>query len=454
MTRYFVILADMRTGSNHLEDELARYSGVSTYGELFNPHFLGGPKNDQVLGFDVRARNANPIALLEKLIETDDGLPGFRLFRDHDPRVLAHCLEDPACAKIILTRNPVDSFISLQIARQTGQWWMGDVRKSKTAKIRFDTQAYTAYLESVLRHRSDLRRQLQVSGQTAFFIDYSEINDDKIISGLAAFLGIEPGARSARKRHGRPQNPTAIRDKVTNPSQVDSAARARFQIDPDASPEFEPSPPPMVKGFVACGSRPVVHLALTSHTATVTNEWLTNLDRDRGGTPVTGLNQRDLRKWLRTHENHLSFVVVEHPLLRAFHAYREAVQDDATANPDLRATLINDFGHPDVIADPSSEGLRAFLRFLEPNLKRQTSVGIDRIWSTQTAQIQGLSTVIVPKRIVTLPELSEVLEAPAPETLPSKAELGAIFSKDFNDLVRRAYRRDFLMFGFSDFEVG
>ena len=46
-------------------------------------------------------------------------MPGFRLFHDHDRRIWDHVLADTACAKIVLTRNPLDSYVSRKIAAAT-----------------------------------------------------------------------------------------------------------------------------------------------------------------------------------------------------------------------------------------------------------------------------------------------------------------------------------------------
>ena len=40
----FIVLAGMRTGSNFLEANLNQFPDLKSYGELFNPHFVGGPK--------------------------------------------------------------------------------------------------------------------------------------------------------------------------------------------------------------------------------------------------------------------------------------------------------------------------------------------------------------------------------------------------------------------------
>lgn len=88
---------------------------------------------------DVGDRDRDPQKLIRKMVANGtDVMPGFRLFSDHDQRVLDYVLEDETCAKIILTRNPLDSFISHAIAKKTDQWKLTDLHKRKTAKVDFD----------------------------------------------------------------------------------------------------------------------------------------------------------------------------------------------------------------------------------------------------------------------------------------------------------------------------
>ena len=108
---YFVVFAEMRTGSNFLETNLNAFDGIDCYGEAFNPHFLGYPKTDEILGISQETRDANPQTLLRQIKHQPSGIGGFRYFHDHDPRVLDQCLTDPKCAKIILIRNPIDSYV-------------------------------------------------------------------------------------------------------------------------------------------------------------------------------------------------------------------------------------------------------------------------------------------------------------------------------------------------------
>ena len=97
---YFVVVAEMRTGSNFLEENLNRLDGVTCFGEAFNPSFIGHPKADDLLGVTLEVRESDPLILLDK-IKSADGLCGFRLFHDHDPRIAEVCLSDPRCAKML-----------------------------------------------------------------------------------------------------------------------------------------------------------------------------------------------------------------------------------------------------------------------------------------------------------------------------------------------------------------
>ncbi|MGB3146648.1 MAG: nodulation protein NodH, partial [Paracoccaceae bacterium] len=159
----FVVFAAMRTGSNLLEAELNSFDGVTCHGELFNPAFIGGPAKPKVLGMSKPERDADPGRLLQ-LVQEVGGLNGFRFFPGHDERVLPMLLQDRGCAKIILRRNPLDSYVSLKIARQTGQWRMGDGRTRKEAKATFQAEEFASYRAELEAYYQALQRLLQYSG--------------------------------------------------------------------------------------------------------------------------------------------------------------------------------------------------------------------------------------------------------------------------------------------------
>ena len=103
----FVILAGMRTGSNFLEANLNALPGVTSHGEVFNPHFIGKKDATELFGITLAEREVNPKPLLRKLRSETPGLSGFRFFHDHDARVFDLVIADPGVAKIVLARNPL-----------------------------------------------------------------------------------------------------------------------------------------------------------------------------------------------------------------------------------------------------------------------------------------------------------------------------------------------------------
>jgi len=174
---YFVVLANMRTGSNLLEESLNAFPGIVCHGEAFNPRFIGHAGVDEAHGVTLADRERDPMAFIDRLRGATDGIAGFRLFPDHDDRVLAKCLGDRRCAKVVLARNPVDSYVSWKIARQTGQWWLGDLKSAKSAKAVFDADEFRVFLDRWQGFYGQVRETLQRTGQTAFHIHYDDLRD-------------------------------------------------------------------------------------------------------------------------------------------------------------------------------------------------------------------------------------------------------------------------------------
>ncbi|MEL7114389.1 MAG: nodulation protein NodH, partial [Pseudomonadota bacterium] len=174
---YFVVYAEMRTGSNFLEENINDYPGLTCYGEAFNPVFIGGAKKMELLGVTLEQRESDPFILLDRMRIHTDGLSGFRFFHDHDPRILDKTLNDPRCGKVILTRNPLDSYVSRKIAADTGQWRLNDLKNAKSAKITFVRDEFEAHLDTLQAFQRRLMNGLQVTGQSAFYIGYDDIPD-------------------------------------------------------------------------------------------------------------------------------------------------------------------------------------------------------------------------------------------------------------------------------------
>ncbi len=213
--RYFVILATMRTGSNLLEQIIAGLPGIHCHGEAFNPNFIEGPRKQQALGWTIPERDADPRGFLDAMIEFGGNrLSGFRLFDGHSPIVQARVLRDPACARIVLRRDPLDSFVSLKIAQETDQWMLRNPRRRQTARIRFVASEFGAYRRRHIQHYDQIEAGLRRSGLPALELDYNDLNDPDLPGRLAAYLGLPDGPVTAPDLVR--QNPGGLRGKVIN----------------------------------------------------------------------------------------------------------------------------------------------------------------------------------------------------------------------------------------------
>lgn len=455
---YFVLLAEMRTGSNFLEANLNEMPGLTCHGEAFNPHFIGQKNKSDLFGVTLAMREADPMLLVRRCRENTAGLAGFRYFHDHDPRVLAAVLPDPRCAKIILTRNPVESYVSLKIAAQTGQWLLKDARHQKSAQVRFDPAEFEAHLAQVQAFQVQVLNGLQVSGQTAFYIAYEDIGDLAVLNGLGKFLGVQ-AALEAPSKTLKKQNPEQITDKVVNPGQMEAALARLDRFNLNRTPNFEPRRGGMLPSFHAAARAPLLYLPIRATGEARIRDWLAALD----GAPTQGnFSQKSLRQWKRQATGHLSFTVIRHPVARAHTAFCDYILSDAL--PEARATLKRTYHVP--LPEPdevqSLAGHRAaFLAFLEVmkgNLAGQTSLRIDAAWATQSAVIAGFSQVQPPDLVLREDRLAAGLaflaaEAgrpcpPLPPATHAPFALSDVYDAAIELAAQEAYQRDYIGYGF------
>jgi len=455
----FVLLAGMRTGSNVLEANLNAFAGVTCHGELFNPHFIGTKDRAEFMGIDLVARDRDPLALLDLVLGAGPGLTGFRFFHDHDLRVLDRMLPDPRVAKIILSRNPLDSYVSWKIAQGTGQWKLTNPAALRSARATFDATEFDTWLRRQQAFRQQVRQALQVTGQTAFHISYDEVPDVAVLNGLARFLGVEPRLEAPDPTLKR-QNPGPVRAKVTNPAEMEAALARLDPFGLDQPDDSEPRRTAAVPGYVVAAGAPLVFLPIPGGPEAPVTAWLGALG---AGGVRTGLTHRDLRQWKRAHPGHRSFAVLRHPLLRAHAVFCARVLGGSL--PEMRLRLIRtqgvDLPPSGAAAALTAEAHRAaflgFLRLVKQGLAGQAGLRVDPCWASQTAVLQGFAALRPPDVVLREDRLAEGLARLAQDTgltaPPFEAPLAVPPFRDdeIEHAVREAYARDYLEFGFGPF---
>ncbi|MGC9417403.1 MAG: nodulation protein NodH [Rhodovulum sp.] len=470
----FVIFAAMRTGSNFLEENLNAVPGLRCYGEAFNPHFVGGKDKGALLGVTQAQRDRDPDVLLDAMRRAGDGMPGFRFFHDHDPRVLARVLGDRRCAKIVLTRNPVESYVSQRIARETGQWRLTDMKHARRAQVRFEARDFAQYLDRLQAFQLRLLRALQTSGQTAFYLAYDDIGDAEVLNGLLAFLGVEARIESVSDRLKK-QNPEPLAAKVVNFAEMEQALARFDRFDLSRTPCFEPRRGPAVPGHVAAAESPLLFLPIKGGPVTQVEAWLAALDGAGTGALQRGFTQKSLRQWKRQSPGHRSFTVVTHPLARAHAAFAAHILATGPGSfPVIRAALRQGYGVPLPEAAPGPDydaaahraAFLAFLRFLKGNLSGQTGLRVDASWASQTRVLEGFAQVVLPDMVVRAERLADELPMlaaqlgvtppalPAPQGDPAPVPLAAIYDDEIEGAARDAYQRDYMGLGYGPWTAG
>ncbi|MEO0774548.1 MAG: nodulation protein NodH, partial [Pseudomonadota bacterium] len=465
-----VVFAEMRTGSNFLEANLNALDGLSCYGEAFNPGFIGYPKKDAMLGVTQAARDDDPKLLLRQ-IKKAPGLGGFRYFHDHDARIFDKVVDDPKCAKIILTRNPVDSYVSWKIAKATGQWKLTNVKRRKdTDKIDFESAEFDAHVSALQEFQVFLLNRLQTSGQTAFYLAYEDLQDVAVMNGLAKFLGVDTQLE-ALDASLKKQNPSPLSDKVENFEEMERALSGMDRFNLTRTPNFEPRRGAGVPAFVTGAKAPILYMPVRSGPEAVVRDWLAKLDGVAEDTLPTQLNQKALRQWKRRNKGHRSFTVLRHPLARAHDVFctRILPRGEGTFS-DIRKTLRNfhklpipgDWPSEEYTLEAHREAFLAFLEFLRANLAGQTNIRVDAHWATQAEVLQGFAGFSLPDLILredelgtALPDLARTLGySNPPEVRPSATDepypLSEIYDDTLEEAAAQVYQRDYMLFGFTE----
>ncbi len=458
----------MRTGSNLLETYLNDFPNIECHGEAFNPSFVGYPKKTNLFGVSLEMREADPFALID-LIKDQDGLNGFRYFHDHDPRVFEHCLSDTACAKIVLTRNPLDSYVSHQIAKQTGQWKLTNPKFLKSVKIMFDIDSFQLHLQTVRSFHDQIKRNLQRTGQTAFYIDYDDLKDLDTINGIASFLG-QADEQTTLSQKLKKQNPGGLYDKVENYDEMVTAVSTLDFFDLSRFPNYEPDRGPNVPSYIAAASAPLLYLPLPGGPGEYIRKWLADIEGANPSDLIISFNQKTLRQWKRTHLTNKSFTILRHPIERAHAVFcKHIVSVNEDSFPIVREYLRNAYKlHlPKAISSKTyslqnhHDAFLGFLRFAKASLNGQTAIRIDPTWASQSSLLSGISKFIIPDMVLRedalqdgLTYLTSQIKTKCPQILADHTaepyDLAQIYDAEIEAAARAAYKKDYIAFGFMD----
>ena len=196
----FAIVGLKRSGSSYLVSLLGGHPEIHCCGEIFNPDGVnlrwpkeeGGRRAARELESELEAlRHSDPVTFLERVYTTDFGRPvvGFKIFKNHHPKMLAHILADRTIAKIVHFRaNVLARYASNLAARKSGNFG----RVGHKPRVEFDEEEFIAYHNEHAVFFDEVLRRLSDDGQRYCVSRYDEINNPACTSGLLKFLGVTP----------------------------------------------------------------------------------------------------------------------------------------------------------------------------------------------------------------------------------------------------------------------
>lgn len=228
----FVIMAAPRTGSNMLCTLLNSHPDILCHHEIFNPDgvfYALDLRNDSFSMGTIEERDRDPVGFLARVWKNSLGFAcvGFKITHRQNEVVFGSLFGDKELKIIILRRrNRIKTFVSWQLALQTGQWEV--YRQSDlparpiTAKV--DLVALRRQIGFNEGYYEEIREALLDSGQEHLETCYEDLFSVQEQSRMLRFLGL-PDLHPDQRVQSVKQNPKDLREIVSNFDELEIALR-------------------------------------------------------------------------------------------------------------------------------------------------------------------------------------------------------------------------------------
>jgi hypothetical protein len=229
----FVILNAPRTGSNYLCTLLNSHPEILCHHEIFNPHVVGVARHLQNSGFHmgtIEERERDPIEFLGRVWRMDEGCRsvGFKLCWKQNEAVFNAVLADPEIRKIVLKRkNRIKSFVSLLLARQTGEWVIYDdvAAPGPRPRVHVDEEELLRHIAFNDAYYAEIESAIQQPGHLGHVLHYEDLFSVASLCGTLRFLGVaEPNPEILAGQTWKLSS-TSLRDLVESFESLEHALR-------------------------------------------------------------------------------------------------------------------------------------------------------------------------------------------------------------------------------------
>lgn len=230
----FLLVGMMRSGSNFLERQFNLLPDLRCHGELFNPAFVGMSHqvSNKIPGYtreSTAERNADEEAFLGAIDRAcDRPVIGLRLFLDHSLAMTARLLYDPNVKKVVLSRNLLEAYISLETARETGVWLTTEAAKAPPKPVKVDINKLMTFSLRQSLYYNDVQTVLHQTGQSYLQIDYNDIKNLSKLNEIARFVGSAHQFKEVREPIQK-QNPGSLEERIVDfPKLVEELKRRQL----------------------------------------------------------------------------------------------------------------------------------------------------------------------------------------------------------------------------------
>lgn len=226
----FCVIAQPRTGSNHLCGLLNSHPQIVCHYELFNRWRIYSLFEERNSYLHLAKRQLRPVRFLEDLrAYTEQRRPqarafGFKLMLTQSRSVLRHVCRTSQYRKIVLHReNKLAQYSSEKIALRTRQYVAKNGERAATTKIEFIPEEFERFLKKDQEAYSEVIARLRSHKQPVFEIEYGHLDDEGMLNELMTFVGVDH--RSLQDVTVVRQNPSAVLRRFSNPETAVAALR-------------------------------------------------------------------------------------------------------------------------------------------------------------------------------------------------------------------------------------
>ena len=223
MNRNFIILSSGRSGSSMLRHLISCHPSIFCHAELLN--------RCDLLHYNLVRDGRTVVSshylikyIKARLVPWKPWLPytGFKLFNEQIEFCklslgnLLNALRNPPVI-VLYRENLLETYVSLQIAFQTGNWY--SERKINQLSIKIDWENFRDY---VITERNRWRESMRVlsTHRKTMFISYTELTDRKTESmcKIFTFLNLDPSVETFVA--SLKQNPLPLSEKISNYQEI------------------------------------------------------------------------------------------------------------------------------------------------------------------------------------------------------------------------------------------